>query len=355
MDTTSPQFVTGGTGLVGSYVLRYLLRRGYTRVRALRRPTSSLHLIQDIAERIEWIEGDLLDLDALEAGLEGAGTVYHCAASIDHRPKGRAAMRRTNVEGTRQVVNAALYREVPRLCHVSSVAAIGRRPRLTHIDERTAWKPDAWNSAYAVSKRDAELEVRRGEAEGLRVLIVSPSLVMGPGRWDRGMPRWFGNADEGLRFYPAGGGGFVDVRDVAAFLVRAAEAGLHGQRYILNAVNLPYRTMMNAIADALDRPRPRIAVTPLLQALAWRWEGLRALVGQHTPLVTRETANNSSRTFHYDGSAATRALPGFAYRHWETTLSDLTDCYRAYRGKAATCQFDFDRPATPPGYGTFGR
>lgn len=342
MDSASPVFVTGGTGLVGSFVLRYLLHRGYTQVRALRRATSTLDLVSDIRERIDWVEGDLLDVDALEAGMEGATTVYHCAASIDHRPRGRAVMRRTNVTGTATVVNAALHCSVSQLCHVSSTAALGRRPGLTQIDERTEWKADDWNSAYAVSKYDAELEVRRGEAEGLRVLIVNPSLVMGPGRWDRGMPRWLSNVDRGLRFYPTGGGGLVDVRDVATFMVRAVEASYFGERYVLNATNLPYRTVFDEIADLLDRPRPKTPVTPLLQALAWRWEALRArLSAGHEPLVTRETASNSARTFHYDGTAATR-LPGFAYRDWRNSLRDLVACFPDGYAGGPNCPYAFN-------------
>ena len=327
MDRFAPVFVTGGTGLVGSYVLRYLLHRGYTQVRALRRTGSALDLVADIAGRIEWVVGELLDTDALEMGMQGTQTVYHCAASIDHSAKGRELMRRTNVVGTTNVVNSALYQNVPQLCHVSSIAAIGRRPGLSVVDEQTEWKTDDWNSAYARSKREAELEVRRGEAEGLRVLLINPSLVAGPGRWDRGMPRWFQNIDDGLRFYPAGGGGFVDVRDVAETMVRGVEAGLFGERYILSAVNLPYRTVMNQIADLLGRPRPRTAVTPLIKAAAWRWERLRALVSNHEPLVTRETADNSMRTFRYNGTAITRALD-FSYRDWSATMRELADCFQ---------------------------
>lgn len=328
MSLSAPVFVTGGTGLVGSYVLRYLLHSGHTTVRALRRRDSSLHLVSDLQDRVAWLTGDLFDTDVLERGMRAAETVYHCAASIDHSPGGRAAMRRTNVQGTASVVNAALHEEVRHLCYVSSIAAIGRRPQLADIDERTEWKEDAWNSAYAVSKRDGELEVRRGEAEGLRVLIVNPSLVMGPGQWDRGMPRWFANIDKGMRFYPPGGGGFVDVRDVAEFAVRAIGEHRFGERYILNAVNLPYRTVMDTIAELLDRPKPRTAVTPLLKSAAWRWEGLRAAVSNHTPLVTRETAENSMRTFRYDGRAATRALD-FTYRDWRESLRAMTACYRS--------------------------
>ena len=329
MDPSAPVFVTGGTGLVGSYVLRYLLHRGHPRIRALRREGSPADLVVDIASRIDWVAGDLLDLDALEAGMAGASTVYHCAASIDHSARGRKRMRRTNVEGTTHVVNSALHTGVRQLCYVSSTAAIGRRPGLHRIDEQTDWKADDWNSAYAVSKRQGELEARRGEAEGLDVLIVNPALVAGPGRWHRGMPKWFVDVDRGLRFYPPGGGGFVDVRDVAEFMVRGIEARLFGRRYLLSATNLPYRTVMNQIADLLDRPRPRTAVTPLIKGLAWRWEGLRAALSSHVPLVTRASADNSMRTFRYDGSAATDALD-FSYRDWTTTLEETAHCYRRF-------------------------
>ena len=321
-------FVTGGTGLVGTHLLRQLVRTGHQRIRALRRPDSSLRGVADVADRIEWITGDLTDYSVLEEAMQGVDYVYHCAAVIDHRPSMAERMEAVNVTATTQLVNLALDTNVQRFIHVSSVAAIGRRPGLDLIDEKTDWQRSEWNSRYAVSKRAAELEVWRGQAEGLSVLIVNPSLILGPGRWEQGTGKWFANAYRGMRFYPAGGGGFVDVRDVADWMVAAVQQDVPDGRYILSAENLSYREVFNQIADALQRPRPATAVTPLIREAAWRWEALRTKITGGHPLVTRETARNSMRTFHYDGSLARRVLD-FEYRPIQATIRDTAAAFLA--------------------------
>ena len=305
-------FLTGATGLVGSHLLRHLLAQGYTDIRALRRPTSNLALVEKEADRVQWIEGDLFDIPALEAGMRGADWVFHCAAMISHHPKLRRLMERTNVEGTANVVNVALDMKVRRLVHVSSTAALGRRKNLRSISERTEWEPSSWNSHYARAKYAAELEVWRGIAEGLPALIANPSVILGRGFWDRGAQKWFTNAWRGMKFYPPGANGFVGAEDLARFLLLLARQDHSGERYIVSAENRAYREIFNKISDELGKPRPNLAVTPIIKSAAWRWEWFKSRLTQGLPLVTRETANNSMRKFWYENTRSRREL-GFEY------------------------------------------
>ena len=129
-------FVTGGTGLLGAYLLLDLTQKG-NKVRALRREGSNLRVVENIfrynddraealLKQIEWVNGDICDIYSLEDALEGIEFVYHCAAMVSFDPKDRDKMMRVNIEGTANVVNASLLKGVKKLCHVSSIAALGR-------------------------------------------------------------------------------------------------------------------------------------------------------------------------------------------------------------------------------------
>ena len=124
---------------------------------------------------------------------------------------------------------------VKKLIYVSSIAALGRTKERPRLDESSKWVQSKGNSQYAVSKYLGEQEVWRGQTEGLSTAIVNPSVILGSGYWNLGSARFFKQVDEGLKFSPVGSSGFVDVRDVARFMVLLLESDISGQRYILNA------------------------------------------------------------------------------------------------------------------------
>jgi dihydroflavonol-4-reductase len=187
--------VTGGTGLVGSHLLYDLVKSGAS-VRALKRAGSDLKGVlktfsfysqvpEELFSRIQWVEGDIEDMASLEDAMEGADKVYHCAAIVSFLPQDRSAMLRVNVEGTANVVNACLQKQVSKLCHVSSIASLGRNSTSDLVNEETHWKTSPQNSWYAISKYGAEREVWRGAEEGLKVVVVNPSVILGPGSWNK--------------------------------------------------------------------------------------------------------------------------------------------------------------------------
>jgi len=158
--------VTGGTGLLGAYLLLELTRNG-EKIRALRREHSSMLEVENIfryndrraealLKQIEWVNGDICDIFSLEDAMEGIEYVYHCAAMVSFNPKDRAQMMRVNIEGTANVVNASLTKGIKKLCHVSSIAALGRAEEEKMVTEETAWKSTKQNSNYAISKYGGE-------------------------------------------------------------------------------------------------------------------------------------------------------------------------------------------------------
>lgn len=301
--------VTGGSGFLGSYLLRQLLAEGYRHVRATRRADSDLSLVGPQAGEVDWVEADLLDIPALEEALDGVDCVIHCAAVVSFDPRDRRKMWKINVDGTANLVNLCLERGVGKFLHVSSVAAIGRRKKLRQIDEDTKWERSKFNSQYAISKHLSEMEVWRGSVEGLPVAVVNPSIILGSGDWSTGTPRFFQNVWKGLPFYPPGGSGFVDVRDVARFLVLLLESPVVGQRFVLNAENWTYRELFAAIAESLDKQPPWVRVSPWLNEFVWRFEWLRSRLTGSTPIVTRETARNAQRHWEYANERSKSVFP----------------------------------------------
>lgn len=312
---------------MGSYLLRYLVREGYTRVRALRRATSKMDLVADIIDQVEWLEGDVMDIVILDAAMEDAQLVYHCAAVVSFDARDYEQMRKVNVEGTANVVNAALAAGVEKLVHVSSIAAIGRMKNQPVVTEQTKWERSQHNSEYAISKYLSENEVWRGMVEGLNVAVVNPSVILGSGRWEEGPLKLFKAVWNNFPFYTKGTTGFVDVRDVARFMLLLMQSDVSGERYILNSENLTYQTILNEIALHLNKKPPSIQVNPFIQQIAWRVEWLRSKMFGTRPLVTRETARASMRSYFYENEKS-RADFNFEYTPIRQTVAETCRQFR---------------------------
>jgi dihydroflavonol-4-reductase len=315
--------VTGGTGFIGSYLLRHLVKQGYQNIRALKRRDSSMALVHEVADKIEWVEADLLDLPVLGEAMQGAGQVYHCAAIVSFNENDSRRMFKINQEGTANIVNIALDEGVERLIHVSSIAALGRTPKGGIIDEQAKWQNDSWNSPYGISKHLAEMEVWRGVAEGLNAAVVNPSNVLGSGFWNgrTSTGQIFYKIWKGLPFYPRGGSGFVDVRDVARFTVRLMESEISNQRFILTGENLSFKSLFDEIAQTLGVKPPAIEVNPFIREMAWRAAWLASKITGKPAFITKQTARSSARTFRYDNQKSLEAFD-FAYTPISQTIRE---------------------------------
>lgn len=319
-------FMTGATGFVGAYLLRQLVDRGY-QVRALHRRTSRTDLVIGVQQQVEWVEGDIMNLSLLEDEMQGMDEVYHAAALVSFDPRDKDKMFRINGTGTANVVNAALHTGVGKLLHVSSIAALGRKPFRTDIDESIQWENNKLNSGYAISKFKGENEVWRGIEEGLNAVIVNPSVVLGGGFWSKGTSKFFPRVWKGQRFYPKGATGFVDVRDVARAAIELMESDQVNERFILNSVNWSYQELLNKIADALDKKRPTQKASNFIMGLAWRWEALRCRILGKKPLLTKETARTSSSTFRYRNDKIKESI-GYTFYPVSKTIEETAALYK---------------------------
>jgi dihydroflavonol-4-reductase len=292
-------FLTGANGLVGNYLARKLLSHNYS-IRALRRKNSDLSLIADIYDKIEWIEGDVMDAPLLDKCTKDADIIIHSAALIAFSKKYETEMFRTNVEGTANIVNAALKNNVKRFCHVSSVAALGRKKNSASIDEEAVWEESGNNTLYAQSKYLAELEVWRGVEEGLSAFIVNPSVIIGPGDWNKGSSGIFKYVFDEKMFYPQGEMNFIDVRDVAEIIFRLLNSDIKGERFILNANKMSYKDIFNVMADRFNKKRPGFEANAFMAQIAWRLAAIASFFTGKDPVLTKETVKVSGQTYTYD-------------------------------------------------------
>jgi dihydroflavonol-4-reductase len=320
-------FVTGGTGLVGSHLLLALLRRG-ERVRALKREKSNTGQVletfrwyaedaENLFNRIEWVNGDILDFYSLLPHLAGIDTIYHCAAMISFDSQFHKTMLNSNIKGTANLVDAAIENGVKRICHVSSVSALGKTSNGETVSENTNWIPSRKNTGYSQSKFYSETEIWRGVEEGMDAIIVNPSIIIGPGNWSSGSPSFFRAIYKGMRFYTRGTTGYVDIRDVVdAMLLLMDNTNFEigkNQRYLINAENLSYREFFTRVAKTLGRPAPSVYASPVLLEIAWRMSAIVSFIIRKPSLITRETASSGSSVTYFNGSKISEKF-GFLYR-----------------------------------------
>lgn len=319
--------ITGGTGFLGSYIIKQLVERGYG-VRAIRRSTKLPFWIpQNIFNKVEWVDGDVLDVVSLEDAMEDVDTVIHSAAIVSFNKRDRSEMYQVNVEGTANVVNIALEKKVKKLVHVSSVAAIGRNASGGSVNEEKKWEDSKINTHYARSKFKAELHVWRGMSEGLDAVIVNPSTILGYGDWHSSSCAIFKQVYDGFKWYTAGTNGFVDVEDTAEAIVLLMERDINSQRFIINAETWPFQKLQNTIAGALNKKEPYRKATPILLAAAWRLEKIKSFFTGKKPLLTRESARIAKSSTRFENDKILKALPEFSFTPLEKTIQKSCEKY----------------------------
>ncbi|WP_163400575.1 NAD-dependent epimerase/dehydratase family protein [Flavobacterium fluviatile] len=313
--------VTGGTGLVGSHLLLHLIENGEN-VRAIYRSPDhiqktklvfELYKKDDLFDRIDWLEADILDVPSLEMAFIDIEYVYHCAALISFDPKDEHTLRKTNIEGTANMVNFSLAKEVKKFCYVSSIAALGDlQPHDTHITEETDWNPEKPHSDYAISKYGAEMEVWRGVQEGLDVIIVNPGVIIAPvatkSIFEYGSNELYLKVAKGLSFYTLGNSGFITINDVVRTAFELMKSDIKNERFTLIAENIVFRDILNTIAEALKVKKPTIHATPLFMNLLWMADGIFSTLFFQKRNLTKATAKASYSKNLYSNEKIKTAL-----------------------------------------------
>jgi nucleoside-diphosphate-sugar epimerase len=267
--------ITGITGLVGSHLALHLLEKGET-IRATYRSEKSIQSTKalfaqyyksNLFEKIQWVEADILDVSQLEIAFQNIQTVYHCAALVSFDPNDEEKLRKINIEGTANIVNFCIDKKVKELCYVSSIAALGdKKEHEAFIDENSEWNPELFHSDYAISKYGAEMEIWRGQQEGLQVVIVNPGVVIGPAsikeNWKNSSQKLFWTVNNGLPFYTKGKTGYVAVTDLVAIMYQLMQQKCFGERFCLVSENKTYQDIVTTIAETLQVKKATINAKP---------------------------------------------------------------------------------------------
>jgi len=322
--------VTGATGFVGAAVARRLLAAGHD-VRVLVRPGADRRNID--ALRVEIAAGDLTDPASLAHALSGCTALFHVAADYRLWVPEPEAMYRTNVAGTRDLMEQALAAGVARIVYTSSVAVLGHNAGGTPADEETPSTLDDMIGHYKRSKFLAEAEVRRLVFEkGLPAVIVNPSTPVGPGDVkptptgrvivDAASGRMPAYVDTGLNV--------VHVDDVADGHLRAFERGLTGERYVLGGENMTLKEILDATCACAGRRPPRLRLPhAVVLPVAILTEGWARLSGRGEPRATLDGARMARTPMYFSSAKAEREL-GYRPRPAADGIRDAVSWFRLH-------------------------
>jgi len=299
--------VTGGTGFLGSELIRQLLL-SEKKVRAIKRAKSTIPKLLEKEENIEWVNADLLDYFSLKEAMAGINRVYHCAAMISFKAADREKMQRVNVEGTVNLLNISMENNISRFLHVSSIAALGDSKRDELITEDDQWEFSSEQSNYSISKYESEMEVFRASAEGLNAVIVNPSIIIGKNSGKEGSGQLFEKIRTGLSYYPGGSSGYVDVEDVAKAMILLMNSDLSDERFIINSENRTYKDIFTEAAINFGAAPPSIALKPWMMYFALFGTRLISLISGKKFSLTRETAISAFKKRKYSNEKIKKAL-----------------------------------------------
>ena len=312
--------ITGGSGLLGSYLIRWFLQRGYTHISATYQGATDT-IPDDIRRGVNWSKLVLPDKEVALETIAGHDWVIHCAGLVSYATGDKYRLLEINKTGTEHIVNACMAHGVSHLVYIGSIASLGRETDHVILNEKSPWLDNEFSTGYGLSKYLGELEAWRGAAEGLNVSVVLPSVMLGAGDWQRSSLQIINRVVNKSGWFPGGQTGFVDVRDVAHFTGGLLVNNQHSGRWLLSAKDIPYGQFYQKLADHLGlkkkfRLAPKWLARTILASSNLLKEGS---LGQ-------EMINQAYGTFSYDASHSL-TVHGFSYRDFEETLRDVAGAY----------------------------
>lgn len=317
--------VTGATGHIGNVLVRQLVEKG-EKVRALILPGEDTTPIRGLP--VELIEGNVLHPQSLQPALQGVECVFHLAGLISILPGRDQLVHRVNVEGTRNVLQAACQARVQRLVYTSSIHAIRRAPHGIVIDETIPF--DTFNAAgtYDHSKAEASLTVLASICKGLDALIICPTGVIGPYDFRRSEVGQLilDCVDAKPALYVDGAYDFVDVRDVARGLILAAEKGRTGEVYILSGEQISVQRLLEMVREITGRHFPHIRIPLSLARIGSVFSSWYCRLAHIKPRITPyslETLQSNSVISH---AKANREL-GYSPRSMRQSVTDTVQWF----------------------------
>lgn len=331
-------FVTGATGMLGSYVVSELLKAGGYEIWFSYRSEKSLEKLRkrleydSVADKYDTLIGYNVDLDIkqeMTTIFSKVDVVVNCAANVDLGRVDKARLIRDNIELASAVVSATKEAGVFKFIHISSIATLGSCSEgEDSIDENCLPVSLSGYNAYSISKFYAEAEVWKAINNGMNALILNPAVIIGSGDWANGSPSIFRRISNGLKFYPCGATGYVGAQDVARAVLCGINSDISAERFILCSENIGYGKFMTYCAESLgvNPPKYRIGKKMLgVGGFLLNIFSLLAIRGQ----MSANLLDTMSKTSVYNGNNFAKRF-GFTY----TPIKNIIDkCAKEYNNR----------------------
>lgn len=329
--------VTGGTGLVGSHLL-YQLTSENNRVKAMYRTEQSLASVKKVFayftddvevlfSKIDWVQADITDIPSLELAFENVEVVYHVAALVSFDNKDYRKMRQVNIDGTANIVNSCIANKVKKLCHVSSISALGDGIDDAVVTEESEWTIESGNNGYSITKHGAEMEVWRGSQEGVDIVIVNPGVILGAGFWKINTGQMFSKVANGFKFYSEGISGFIGVKDVASAMIALTESKVINEQFLLVSENKSFKEIFTDIANELGKTPPTIRISKNASSILQRVDFLVSFLTGKARLLTKESAKSLHSKTYYSSEKLKKEIQ-FEFTPIKEVIKDVCESYR---------------------------
>lgn len=327
-------FLTGGTGLLGTYFLIQALEQGHS-VTAIYRNENSIEttkkvfalqgdkLLEKFSE-IKWIKADISNPLEIDEIILPSHTVVHCAGMVSFLPRDEQEMYKSNFVGTQNLVNVCIEKGVKKFIHISSVSTLCKEVEIR--DETSFQRPAKEAGFYGKSKYLAEMEVWRAMQEGLNAVVLSPSIILGVHNWNKGSSKMFEVASKGLLFFTEGKTGFVDAKDVANAILIVAENDTKQKRYCLNSENIYYKDFFERLHQLFGKPIPKYKAGKLLTSVYWRLQWIKSEIINTNPLVSKESADTAHSIRIFNGDRFAKEF-NYSYTPINNTIKSVVQKY----------------------------
>jgi nucleoside-diphosphate-sugar epimerase len=328
--------VIGATGIVGSHVLLELLQNNENVV-ATKQKNSDISKVKELFDyygnqaasyfdKIKWIDVDIQDVFSIEENLDQHSTVYHCAGLVSFDNKDRTKLKQLNELGTKNVVDACLFKKVKALCFVSSIATINNSDYTLPLSEDVFWKKKGNESDYAWSKYNAEREVWRGMQEGLNAVIVNPGIILSPVFWSQSSAKLFDVCFKGNKFYTNGLAAYVMAPDVAKTMLGLMHQQQYGNRFILAENDHSFKEILGKIQQAFGKPAPSIQISAFALRLAQILEFFMVIFTRKERKLSRTVLTSAHNTQRYSNKKV-KACLGYEFKPIHTGIEEICRYY----------------------------
>ena len=342
MSKRTTLLLTGASGLVGSHTLLKLVENGVY-VRAFVRPNSDYHnrIVEVFAlfnkpaslleQYVSFFEGDILNIGDLEDALVGIESVIQTAAIVREGLETSDRLMKVNIEGTNNLVNLCLDFKISWFLFLSSVATLGPNPEGL-VDEDFFFKSGPYTSNYALSKYLAEQEVWRASEEGLPVVVLNPSIILGASRSKQSSGAIFHAAKKGISFYTNGLHGYVDVVDLSTIIHHLYINQFTGKRFIVSSENIENFNFLKAVCESMKSAPPRIRFQQWMIFPAIIIGAIGKIFLKNSTKINRKIIRSAQSRNAYDNTRIIEKT-GIQFKKVQTSISETAQRMQAIMEK----------------------